>query len=82
VRIAQGLGWGRKGGDGEGETRSNGKKSEWGLLTAVKRYLNLYNPESPDQVQTIRETRTFREKPGDSTPPESNEQICNEFDFG
>jgi hypothetical protein len=73
---------GRKEGDGEGEAQSNCEKREWGRLTAVKRYLYLYNPESPDQVRTIRETRTFRGKPGDSVPPESREQIWKEFDFG
>jgi hypothetical protein len=62
VKIAQGLGWGREGGDGEGEEQSNCEKKEWARLTAVKRYLYLYDPESPDQVRTIRETRTFREK--------------------
>jgi hypothetical protein len=62
VKIAQGFGWGRKGGDGEGGARSNCKKGEWSLLTAVKRYLYLYNPKSPDQVRTVRETRTFRKK--------------------
>jgi hypothetical protein len=29
VKIAQGLGWGRKGGDGEGEVQSNCKKRGW-----------------------------------------------------
>jgi hypothetical protein len=67
---------------GRERARSNGKKREWGLLTVVKRYLYLYNPESPDQVRTIWETQTFREKTGDSAPPESSEPICKEFDFG
>jgi hypothetical protein len=62
VKIAQGLGWGRRGGDREGEAQSNYEKREWGQLTVVKRYLYFYNPESPDQVRTIRETRTFWEK--------------------
>jgi hypothetical protein len=82
VEIAQGLGWGREGGDGEGEAQSNCEKREWGRLTAVKRYLYLYNPESPDQVRTIRKPGLSGEKTGDSAPPESSEQICKEFDFG
>jgi hypothetical protein len=62
MKIAQWLGWGREGGDGEEEAQSNCEKREWGRLAAVKRYLYLYNPESPDQVRTIRETRIFWEK--------------------
>jgi hypothetical protein len=40
-----------------------------------------HHPESPGQVQNIRETRTFRTDPGDSAPPESSEHIFKEFDF-
>jgi hypothetical protein len=47
-----------------------------------RRYLYLYNPESPGQARNIWETRTFWKNPGDSAPPESSEQIFKEFDFG
>jgi hypothetical protein len=62
VRITQGLGWGGREATGRERARSNGKKERMGLVGCGKRYLYLYNPESPDQVRTIRETRTFREK--------------------
>jgi hypothetical protein len=82
VEIAQGLGWG--GGEAtrtEG-ARSNCKKDEWDFFDRSRRYLYLYNPESPGQVRNIRETQTSRKNPGDSAPPESSEQIFKEFDFG
>jgi hypothetical protein len=57
------------------------KGGERDLFHRGQRYLYLYNPESPGQVQNIWETRTFRTNPGDSATPESSEQIFKEFDF-
>jgi hypothetical protein len=80
VKIAQGLGWGGREATGRVGARSNCKKDEWDLLTAVEGIYTFTTWNLWTRSGISGKPGLSGKNPGDSTPPESSEQIFKEFD--
>jgi hypothetical protein len=71
---------GRKGGDGRLGARSNCKKDEWDLLSAVEGIYTFTTRSLRTRSGMSGKPGLSGKNPGDSAPPETSKQMFKEFD--
>jgi hypothetical protein len=79
VKIAQGLGWGEREATGRVGARSNCKKDEWDLFTAVEGIYTFTTRSLRTRSGISGKPGLSGKNPGDSAPLEFSEQIFKEF---